>query len=319
MEQPATLSRLKEAIRVRFPRASDEWLASIDDNVSDWVASLSQEFPYWFLTIEPGDLLSSSTFPLDLSTLPTRGPAGSQWVDSGFLVTVPGQATYDFYHPTDYEAFVANPETENSMSRCAVQEVDYVLEFNATSGSFRTILDCKEMGEALGFNAYNQGGRPLQCVWRKSETRAQITFQPTPKDRYLYSIGFVLRNPPWYQLAGSAEYYNRWLTFAPECLVLYGLIKACEFFNEPGMLQMYQMQLYGSPPKAGRSYGSSNQYVGELGRLKRETARHRAKMYEKIEWYESQAEAQRSANGLRYPSMQSRLRFVMPQYRTGFW
>jgi len=319
VDQPAALSKLKESIRIRFPRASEEWLASIDNNVNDWVASLSQEYPYWFLTVEPGDLLSESTFPLNLATLPTRGPSGSQWVDSGFLVTVPGQATYDFYHPTDYEAFKANPADPLAMSICQVQEVDYVLEFDANNGAFRNILDTREMSEALGFGAYNQGGRPLQCMWRKSETKSQIIFQPTPTTASLYAVGFVLSSPPWYQLSGSADYFNRWLTFAPESLVLYGLIKACEHFIEPGMMQMYQQQLYGTPTKAGRSYGSSNQYVGELGRLKRETARKRESMYAKISWYESQAEAKRASHGSAYPSPQSRLRFIMPQYRRGLY
>lgn len=319
MEQPATLTKLKEAIQVRFPRASAEWLASIDDNVIDWTTSLSQEYPYWFLSVEPGNLLSESTFPLNLATLPTRGPAGSQWVDSGFLVTVPGQATYDFYHPTDYDAFLANPTYPSALARCQIQEVDYVLEFNASNGSYRTILDTKDMAEGLGFSSYSQHRRPVQCMWRNTETRSQLTFQPTPAEASLYAVGFVIKSPPWYQLSGSGEYYNRWLTFAPEALTLYGLIKACEHFNEPGMLQMYQMQLYGTPAKAGRSHGASNQYVGELGKMKRETARRREKMYAKVSWYESQAEAQRAGNGMVYPSAQSRLRFIMPQYRRGMY
>lgn len=319
MDQPATLSKLIDAVRLRFPRASDDWLAQISSNAVDWTDSLSKEFPYWFLAIEPGDLLSTATWPLNLSTLPTRGPAGSRWVDSGFLVTTPGQAVYDFYHPTDYEAYKSNPTDPLAFSRCSVQQVDYVIEFNATSGSFRTILECREMCEALGFGNYSQNTRPVQCMWRSTETKSQIIFQPTPQDYYLYSIGFVLRRAPWYQMSGSVDYFNRWLTFAPECLVLYALTKACEFFNEPTMLQMFQMQLNGNPPKAGRSYGSSNQYVGELGRLKRDTARKREAMFKKIEWYESQAEAQRQGQGLLYPGPQSRLRFILPQYRRGIY
>lgn len=313
--EPNTLAEYKAALIARFPRSSSEWELQIESKVSSWTNSLSQEFPYWFLTCPQGDLLSTSTFPLTLSTLPTRGPSGSRWVDSGWLVTVPGQSTYDFYAPLDYEAYMAAPTDASTFALCEVQLVDFMMEFS-NNGTFRTTLPVRDIVDALNFDSFRTHQRPVQAMWRKTETKSQIILQPTPDDYYLYSVGFAMVNPPWYLTLGN--YYNRWLTFAPEALELYGLMKACEFFNEPTLMQTYQAMLYGSPPKGSGVSSQSNQYLGELGRMKKVTRRQRERMYEKLEFYESKAEAAGGNYGA-YPGPQSVLRFRMPQYRKGMW
>ena len=313
--EPNTLAEYKAALIARFPRSSVDWESQIDNKVSSWTNSLSQDFPYWFLTCPQGDLLSNATYPMNLSTLPTRGPAGSQWVDSGFLVTIPGQSTYDFYMPLDYEAYINAPTNPAAFALCSVQLVDFILEFSP-NGTFRTTLPCRDVVDALNYDSYRVQQRPVQAMWRKTESKSQLIFQPTPNDYYLYAVGFSIVNPPWYNSSG--QYYNKWLTYAPEALELYGLMKACEFFNEPTMMETYRTMLYGSPPHGSGVSSQTTQYMGELGRLKKETRRMRERMYQKLEFYESRQEAMGGNYGA-YPGPQSVLRFRLPQYRRGIW
>lgn len=308
--EPNTLAEIKAQIQSRFPRWSSEFEAMLDTNIESWLYELS-DYPYWFLTIQPGDLLSTTSAPINLAGLPNRGPAGSQWVDSGFLRTVAGQAAYDFYHPLDMEAYQASPGTASWFQPCKIQLVDYVQEFDSNK-NFVNFIQVADMADALGYNPYRQSNRPVQCVWRKTETKSTLIFQPTPDKAYLYAVQFVLANPPIYSTGGQS--YNRWFTFCPEAVVLYGLMKAAEFFMETTLQEKYEQELYGSPPKGANLKAAPK--LGILGRLKKETARQKEKMYQKLRWWESQAQAT-GQNGLRYPGPQSRLRFVLPQYRTG--
>lgn len=308
--EPNTMAEVKAQIKARFPRWSDDFDALVDTNMESWLYELS-DYPYWFLTVQPGDLLSTASAPMNLAGLPNRGPAGSYWVDSGWLRVVPGRAVYDFYHPLDMEQYQAAPTVAAWFQPCKIQLVDYVLEFDANR-NFVNVLQVADMVDALGYSPYLQSNRPVQCVWRKTETKSSIIFQPTPNKEYLYSIQFVLSNPPIYNSGG--QLYNRWFTFCPEAVVLYGLMKAAEFFLEPGLQEKYEQELYGNPPKATNIKVAPK--AGILGRLKKETARQKEKMYQKLRVYESMAAAI-GRQGLRYPGPQSRLRFVLPQYRTG--
>lgn len=310
MLEPNTLAEVKAQIQTRFPRWSDEFSAIVDSNMESWLYELS-DYPYWFLTIQPGDLLTTASSPVNLAALPNRGPSGSYWVDAGWLRTVANQAVYDFYHPLDMEQYQASPATAAWFSQCKVQLVDYLIEYDSNK-NFVNVLQVADMVDALGYSPYRQASRPTQAVWRKSETKSQLILQPTPDAAYLYACQFVLSNPPIYQSVG--QYYNRWFTFCPEAVVLYGLMKAAEHFQEPAMQEKYEQELYGSPPKGMLAKQAPKQ--GVLGRLKKETQRQKERMYQKLRWYESQAAAQ-GQNGLRYPGPQSRLRFVLPQYRTG--
>lgn len=309
--EPNTLAEVKAQMQVRFPRWSSEFDTQVDTNMESWLYELS-DYPYWFLTISPGDLLTTASAPINLAGLPNRGPSGSQWVDAGWLRTVNGQAVYDFYHPLDLEQYQAAPTTAAWFQPCKIQLVDYVLEFDQNK-NFVNFIPVMDMMDALGSTPFLQNNRPMQAIWRKSETKSSLIFQPTPNAAYLYAVQFVLSNPPIYNSGG--QNYNRWLTFCPEAVVLYGLMKAAEHFQEPQLQAKYEEELYGTPPK-GMVHKQAAK-PGILGRLKKETAKQKERMYQKLRWYESQTEAV-GRQGLHYPGPQSRLRFVLPQYRSGF-
>lgn len=310
---PDTLAGIVNRVTTRFPRADSDFTAIISSDMIKWISTLSTYYPYWFLTMNPGQGIPDLTAPLTLSTLPTRGPAGSRWVDVGWLVTQPNVSTYDFYHPLSTELYLANPGTASLWQSCKVQKLDYVLEFDNKLNYLQS-LPCPEHGEAFGFMSYQTKDRPCQAIWRKLESKSQIIFQPTPDDYYLYAIQFVIAEPPLYSVDGG-DILNRWFTFAPEAVELYALIKAAEFFSEPQKVAEYTMQLYGNPPTG--DYHSRMQFVGELGRLKKETASKQHRLQEQLEWFMSR-QAAYGTHGL-YPSEMSTRRFQSPYYRTSIY
>lgn len=312
---PDTLAGIVNRVTTRFPRADADFNAIISSDMIKWLSTLSTYFPYWFLTISPGQGIPDLTAPVTLSTLPTRGPAGSRWVDMGWLVTQPNVSTYDIYHPLSTELALDSPGTASLWQPCKVQRVDYVLEFD-TNLSFLQDLPCPEHGEAFGFQSFRTKERPCQVIWRKLETKSQLIFQPTPDDYYLYAIQFVIAEPPLYQVDGG-DTFNRWFTFAPEAVELYALIKAAEYYGEPQKAQEYMMQLYGNPPTG--DCHARMQFVGELGRLKKETVAKQHRLQEQMQWFMSRQTAFGRGNGAMYPSPLSTLRWNSPYYRTSLY
>lgn len=265
---PSSVAEVKQRILERFPRLDPKFSNAIEDDMPDWIRNLSETYPYSLLTLYPGQRIFSQ-FPFaDAAALAALTPMAGHWVDTAWLVTSPGVATYDVYHPLeDQEA-----DDDSWWVPCRMQSVDYVYEFSP-KGNFAGSLDTPDFEQGLLMASFKSRGRPRMMMWQNLETKAQITFNPTPDKAYLYAVQFVLKDPPMYQDGvdgtGDPIIRNRFITAAPEAVILYGLLQAARFANESSMKQDFMMDLFGED---AANYGSgSSPKGGLLGKLKRDT------------------------------------------------
>lgn len=288
---PYSVAQVKERIIERFPTKSAKFENRVEDNIEDWIRNLAETFPYWFLTVYPGHRLIPS-FPYASPTaLGAITPRAGNWVDAGWLVTTPGQAVYDVYHPLETD------EVDNVdwWELCKIQMIDFVYEFTP-SGAFNGSLPVPEFESGLLMTAFKNQTRPRMVMWRNTESKAQIIFNPTPDKQYLYVIQYVIKDPPMYEDEGVDEVgnpivRNRFLTAAPEAVVLYGLMKHAQLNVEGGMSKSYAEELFGA---AGEAFGGGNGNPptgGLLGRLRKDTIKRRKKAREMMEQYTSVSQA----------------------------
>lgn len=294
-----TLIQFKARLKERWPRGSVKWDNMVENDVAEWISTLNSVFPFWFVTMFPGRSLPL-TFPI--STLSSVPALGGRWVDVGWLVTQPGVAAYDFYHPVEEE------ESANAdwWVACKVQMVDFVYEFT-TEGRFNGSLPVPEYEGGLLYSSFKQQGRPHQMMWRTTETKSELHFHPTPDKAYLYAIQFAIQDPPFYEDGGQT--YNKWLTHAPEAVMLYGHMKAAALFDEPKMEEKYRAELFGSGGSGGSRVG------GLLGDLKKDTIKRTRSSQEQLSAFGSMTEATGRPMGL----SNSRQRYFNNRYRGIGW
>lgn len=286
---PYSVAHVKERIISRFPRMSAKFSDAIEDNIEDWIRTLADTYPYWFLTVYPGHRLHT-TFPYaNNAALAAISPRAGNWVDAGWLVTSPGTAVYDVYHPLES----SDAAIPGNWEPCKMQMVDYVYEFNL-SGQPVGSLSIPEFEAGLINANFKNTAKPCQVMWQNLEDRAQITFHPTPDKAYLYCIQYVIKDPPMYQEdgvdeEGNAIIRNRFLTAEPEAVILYGLLQAARFFNEGAMKEDIAKDLYGNVPT---DYGIGSEIRGGiLGRAKKATLRRNKHARMQMQQYSSMSEA----------------------------
>lgn len=242
--QPSSIELVLSQVRGRFQRASSAWDAYATSNVESWLDDLCRQYPWWFLTTNPGTLLRAS-FPISaLNSLPTR--AGS-WVDIGWLRVSPGVQVYDIYAPTSETTYYTTPTDGTNWHLANCQELRYVYEFDK-DGNFIQDLDIQDDVSALTFMGYTTRQRPCQAMWRTLENRSQLIFDPVPDDYYLYAVSFTEANVPIFSTDSGASHTHKFINVLPEALVQYGIIKAAQYFDEPDIAAQAKEALFGNPP-----------------------------------------------------------------------
>lgn len=287
MSLPASVAEVKESIVRRFLHNASDFDEKIETEIDDWIRVLAQSFPYWFLTIYPGAEIIPQ-FPItDLTTLT---PLAGRWVAEGWLVTEAGVATYDFYHPLERDE-----ATDPSWwAPCKLSRLDFVSEFTK-DGAYGGRLSTPEYESALIGASYKSRARPRVAMWHNTETKAQITFNPTPDKAYLYAMQFSIKDPPTYQDGVDPDtsdpiLRNRFITGASEAVILYGLYKYASHVGEGALKKDYGDELWG---EGNNLYGGqAGRLGGLLGLLQKETLRKNQTARRMMEQWQSMARAQ---------------------------
>ena len=285
--QPNSLELVLSQVHGRFQRASAAWDAYATSNVESWLDDLCRLYPWWFLTTNPGTSLRAS-FPL--TTLTTLAPKVGAWVDIGWLLVSPGVQVYDIYAPTSESAYYSNPNDVSNWHLAQCQEVRYVYEFDEV-GNFVQDLDIQDDVSALTFMGYQTRRRPVQAMWRTLENRSQIIFDPVPDNYYLYAVSFTEANTPIFSTDGGASHTHRFINILPEALVQYGIIKAAQYFDEPGIAAQAKEALFGDPPNLHVARGKKSA-LGLLDTLRNDTIKKQTQFeLEKTTLYRSKRQA----------------------------
>lgn len=258
---PDTIAELKDRVTRTFPRSNSEIEAIFDTDVDTWLGRLSRTYPYWFLTVNPGNVLPL-TFPI--ADLGTPTPLRGKWLDRGWLRVEEGVESYTICSP------VEDSEAANNTFWIdwRIQRVNWVKEFN-DQGTFLNDLEVRSTNEVFSFKNYNRETRPNSVWWESYEGYSILRFHPVPDDYYLFAVSFTLADSPSY--VDGADTRNRWLTFAPEAAYHYCMLKMAEYFDEPELIKYHERELFGDPPR--KDHTSIENYQGLLGDLQRESRR----------------------------------------------
>lgn len=291
--EPNTLAEVLDQIKQRFPRQNNAFDAYAEANIESWLDHLSRLYPWWFLTTNAGTLLRTS-FPIaSLASVTLK--AGS-WADLGWLITTAGTQTYDIYTVSSESAYYASPSDASLWHLAKCQEVRYVYEFDA-NGCFLQDLDIQDDVSALTFIGYQTQQRPVQAMWRTLEDRSQIIFDPIPDDRYLYAVSFTQSNSPIYTPDVGATYTHKWLTYCPEAVVQYGIMKAAQYFDEPGLAEQAEKALMGVPANIHLPRSKKGS-LGLLDALRNDTVKRQQQFeQEKLQIFGSKAAASGRGGG----------------------
>ena len=307
--EPNTLAEVLDQIKSRFQQHNTAFDTYVSTNLESWLDHLTRLYPWWFLTSNPGTLLRAS-FPISsLASVTLR--AGS-WADIGWLITTAGQQVYDIYAPRSEQAYYSSPADASLWHLALCQEVRYVYEFTP-EGDFLQDLDIQDDVSALTFIGYQTRQRPVQAMWRTLENRSQIVFDPIPDDRYLYGISFSQSSTPIWSADGGVTYSHKLLTVCPEAVVQYGIMKAAQYFDEPGLAAQAEKELMGKPANIHLPR-SKKESLGLLDILRNDTVK-RQQQYEleKLQIFNSKAAA--SGRGMPGSGMTMHQKYFSPHWR----
>lgn len=311
--EPNTLAEVLDQIKQRFPRHNAAFDAYATSNIESWLDHLTRLFPWWFFTTNAGTLLRSS-FPIaSLASVTLK--AGS-WADLGWLITTAGTQVYDIYTVASEANYYTSPSDATLWHLAMCQEVRYVYEFDA-NGSFLQDLDVQDDVSALTFMGYQTRQRPVQVMWRTLENRSQLVFDPIPDDRYLYAVSFTQSSSPMYTRDSGVTYNHKWLTYCPEAVVQYGIMKAAQYFDEPGLAKQAEKELMGEPANIHLPR-SKKPYLGLLDVLRNDTIKKQQQFeLEKLQIFNSKSGA--SGRGGSGNNLTMHQKYFSPNWRRGIF
>ena len=94
-----TFQEVLDSVEQEYGKMNSEMDTELPNRVQESLSEILTEFPYWFLTIQPG-LTVPGLFPYD--DPPTYSDkAESAWIDVGWFHTTQGVRDYYFSLPAD--------------------------------------------------------------------------------------------------------------------------------------------------------------------------------------------------------------------------
>lgn len=261
MSAPKNVTEIKASALATFIRSDSAVETELDNFFDVWVSMLCRHFPWWVTTIYPGDL--SASFPLTLSSVTKLA---GDWIHRGWFVTTAGQETYVLRAPYDDSII----DTVDDWHIAEATKVHYVKKFTS-KGAYEFDLFMGTPHEAAQRTNYGDASSEPWHYWLdtipgENGLVSAIRMHPVPSEVKLYQCSFSLAHCPTYQ-DDSMEYWNRFVTYCPEVVKLYLLMKLSRHFGEVELFNFYREELFGNPPR-GHNAGVDQIHGGLLGDMK---------------------------------------------------
>ena len=310
--EPQTISSALNQIKGRFQKKSSAVDGYMQDNVESMLDELCRLYPWWFLTTNPGTLLRA-TFPI--SNLGSVAFKGGNWADIGWLITSPNVQVYDIWAPANEASYYSNPANTSLWHKALCQEVRFVYEFDK-DGNFVQDLDVQDDTSAMTFLSYSTKTRPTQVMCRTLEDRTQLVFDPIPDTNYLYAVSFTQGSTPIYT-QDAVNYRHKLLDVVPEAFVQFGITRAAQLFDEPGLGAQAEKALYGSPPNIHLPR-SKKAFLGILDTLRNDTVKKQQQWeLEKMQVFQSKSAA--SGRGGTNDNLTMHQKYFSPYWRRSIY
>lgn len=265
-----TITDIVTKVVTRFPRMDTVAEGQITTDIYSWLKEVCSEYPFWFLRIDPGNVLPSN-FPFeDISDIALETHYKTDWLDRGWLHAREGQEKYFLAAP----AAVGQYDTDaTKWYNCAAQKINYVKEFGPR-GTQYSDLEVQFSGGALARVNWNSHSRPTRVFFETGQdgTGASVSwlrFNPIPEKDYLYAVSFTLDKPLNY----GSPITNRFFQEYPECAVYLGMMFAADYFNEAQAYAFYHTKVYGYAPGGVQATPHIPRRAGYIEKMKRDTQR----------------------------------------------
>lgn len=226
-------------------------------SVTDRLRELCVDFPYWFLTVEPGVIVPAA---LPYTSAPTTFPGPSRFLDQGWFLTQPNVE----YYPL----FTAMDSLQNTgWGPVEASQIHWISQFTLEGGFCSNLpISESEAHFSLGSPRTQFTGAIRSVMPHTINGITYLRFNPVPNDTYLMATSFQLAYPPWVSLGG--DWTNWMFQYYPRCIEL--LVKICyaEFYHEVEAKKDYMRDLYGD---AGGKVRSEVPFGGLIETMKNDT------------------------------------------------
>ena len=262
----------------RFGKDDPRLRSMLFDDVTSKLREICAEFPYWFMTVEPGSQVVGG-FPYIIA--PTA-PLTLGWLDRGWFITTVGQERYPLMAQVDLS------EDMTLLAPCEAKEMNYVKRFSL-SGAMEADLAIATSDKYYSWGC-NQGvantgmlsGAPYMVYPDTNHGATTLCLNPVPDSAYIMCCSWDLATPPWFTYRECVT--NLILQYYPgviECLV--GIAYA-EFFKESDLLTYYDMKLFGE--EMGRVRSGIKKH-GIIGTMRNDTNSRFSQETQELEWFQS--------------------------------
>lgn len=267
-----TLAAVVEDIFATYKRERSDIRERLPNRIAYCLTQLSTQYPFWFMTVEPG-AIGPSLFPF--AATPTYTDlAESAWFDIGWFHANQGQRDYYFSVPDD-PAMVTDT---SRWRRIQVQTISSLYAWPQAGGQPRKI-QVKDPDDFLRMGDWTQSqGEPDYAVLYTINRESYLRFNRTPDSNiYVYSTRFVQHGFPSFQ---SDKDTNPFFVYHPKIVQVMGCMEVAEMFRDWDGYQSYKGMLNGTV-----SAYTGKRTPGLLDELKQESRRMRQQTSEGYEQY----------------------------------
>jgi len=275
LPQVRTLAYSLYKVKARFGKSDPELEASIVNEVTDRLREICADYPYWFLSVEPGGI----AFPFDPAP---SNPATHNWFERGWFVTTVGVESYPLYVQVDLS------DDCTMMAPSEAKCMNWVKRFSlqgAMEADLRIVHSDAYLSWGNNQGGANTGmlkGAPYMAFPYTRNRATYLRLNPIPDKQYIIAASWQLAWPPWFAYGDCVtnlimEYYPRVI----ECLI--GLQYA-DFFKETEELAYYHNELYGDEMGSIRP-GLKN--IGLVGTMRKDTIMRYSQETGEVEWFPS--------------------------------
>lgn len=251
----------------------------VESEFETWTKALCRLHPWWFNTIRPGTV--SGVFPVtDYDDLFSPAiPGQGRWFHRGWLATQVGVDAYEFKAPFD------DTLPDLGFADAQVSTITSIKGWS-NEGGWRYEVPCRPQHFAMtGANFGTNGSDFYGCqAWVEHFPKISILrLHPTPMEEFILSVEFTLGNCPNFRKVADGPYYNRFVSAAPDVVIMFGLMQLAEYFDEMTMYNHYKEVLYGNPPLGVQVAGT--QHGGYLANLRSQGADMYTSQDTRLEYY----------------------------------
>lgn len=228
-------------------------------SVTDLLREICVDFPYWFLTVEPG-IVVPAALPYAVAPTTFLSPGNTRFLDQGWFLTSTGVE----YYPL----FVALDQLGNqNWAPVEASQIHWVNQYTIEGGFCSNIaVNDSEVHFSQGAPRTSNPGVPQSVMPYTQNGVTYLRFNPVPQDEYLIATSFQLAYPPWIQVGN--EITNWAFQYFPRLIELCVKICYANFYHEVEAKKDYMRELYGD---AGGKVRSDIPFGGLIATMKNDT------------------------------------------------